>query len=195
MTNRSNECFSSFASLNSEFSPGFRVIDYFSDHISFNVCIKDKDDTSHTHQLNEMVLKSTSSPSVAIIASDVSIKNNVTTSIAHMYTYNKHLTKMIHYTVLITSTEAELFAIRCGINQAMNLNSIAKIIVVTDSIHVARKIFNPSVHPYQIQSVSILSELHNFFNRHEDNTIKFWECPSHLKWHLHNKVNKETKSF
>jgi len=115
-----------------EFSPGFRVIDYFSDYISFNVCIKDKDDTSHTHQLNKMVLKSTSSSSVAIIASDVSIKNNVTTSIAHMHTYNKPLTKMIHHIVLVTSTEVELFAIRCGINQAMNLNSIAKIIVVTD---------------------------------------------------------------
>ena len=181
MANRSNECFSSFAPLDSEFSPGFRVIDYFSDRISFNVCVKDKDDTSHTHQLNEMVLKSTSSSSVAIIASDVSIKNNVTTSIAHIHTYNKPLTKTIHHTVLITSTEAELFAIRCGINQAINLNGIAKIIVVTDSIHTARKIFNPSVHLYQIQSAAILSELHNFFNCYENNTIEFWECPSHLK--------------
>ena len=100
-----------------------------------------------------MVLKSSSSPLVAIIASDTSIKNNVTTSIVHIHTYNKPLTKTIYYMVLIISTEAELFAIRCGINQATNLNNIAKIIVVTDSIHMARKIFNSSVHPYQIQSV------------------------------------------
>ena len=181
MANRSNECFSYFASLDSEFSPGYRVIDYFSDCISFNVCDKDKDDTSHTHQFDKMVLKSSSFPLVAIIASDASIKNNVATSIVHIHTYNKPLTKTIHHTVLITSTEAELFAIRCGINQAMNLNGIPKIIVVTDSIHAARKIFNPSVHLYQIQSAAILSELHNFFNCHENNTIEFWECPSHLK--------------
>jgi len=95
-----------------------------------------------------MVLKSSLPPSVAIIASDMSIKNNVTTFIAHIHTYNKPLTKMIHHAVLVTSTEAELFVIRCGINQAMNLNNIAKIIVVTDSIHAARKIFDSSVHPY-----------------------------------------------
>jgi len=77
----------------------------------------------------------------------------------------------------------------------MNLNNIAKIIVITDSIHVARKIFNLLVYLYQIQSAAILSELFNFFNCHKDNTIEFWECPSYLKWHLHNKINKETKSF
>ena len=195
MANRSNECFSFFALLDLEFSPGLRVIDNFSDRISFNVCDKEKDNKSHIHQLDEMVLKFSLSPSVAIIASDVSIKNNVVMSIMHIHIYNKSLTKMIYYAVLITSTKAELFAIRCSINQAMNFNNIAKIIVITDSIHTARKIFNPSVHPYQIQSAAILSELRNFFNHHEDNSIEFWEYPSCLKWRLYDKVNKETKSF
>jgi len=130
------------------FSPGLRVIDNFSDHISFNVHDKEKDNKDHTHQLDEMVLESFSSSSIIIIASDVSIKNNVATSILHMHIYNKPITNMIHYMVHVTSTEAELFAIRCSINQSMNFNIISKIIVVTDSIHVARKIFNLSVHPY-----------------------------------------------
>ena len=77
----------------------------------------------------------------------------------------------------------------------MNSNDITKIIIITNSIHAARKIFDPSVHPYQIQSAAILSELCNFLNRHKGNTIEFWECPSHLKWHLHNKADKETKAF
>jgi len=195
IANRSNKCFLDFAPLDLEFSPGFRVIDYFSDCISFNFCNKDKDDTSCTHQLNKIVLKSSSSPSVAIIASDASIKNNVATSITYIHTYKKPLTKTVYHVVLITSTKAELFAIRCGINQAMNLNNIAKIIVVTNSIHVARKIFDSSVYPYQIQSAAILYKLHNFFNCYEDNIIEFWECPSQLKWCLHNRVDKKTKSF
>jgi len=99
-----------------KFSPGLRVIDYFSDFISFNICNKDKDDTSCTHQLDEMVLESSSSPLVAIIASDVSIKNNIVTSITYIHIYNKPLTKMIHHMVLIISNEVELFAIRYGIN-------------------------------------------------------------------------------
>ena len=142
-----------------------------------------------------MVLELLPSPSTTIIASDVSIKNNVAISILHTYVYNRLITKIIHYAVHVTSTEAELFAIRCSINQASNLDNISKIIVVTDSIHITKKIFEPSVHLYQVQSAAILSDLHSFFKHHENNSIKFWECPSYLKWHLHNEVNKETKTF
>ena len=67
-------------------------------------------------ELDEMVLENSSSSSVAIIVSDASIKNNVTTSIAHIHVFDKPLMKMIHHTIHVTSTEAELFAIRCGIN-------------------------------------------------------------------------------
>jgi len=195
MANRSNECFPSFVPLDLEFSLGLRVIDNFSDHISFNIHNKEKDDKSCVHQLDKMVLEPFLSSSIAIITFDVSIKNNVATSIIHMRIYNKPITKPIHHIVHITSTEAELFAIRCDINQAMNFNNISKIIIVTNSIHVARKIFNPLVHPYQVQSAAILSDLCNFFNHHENNSIEFWECSSCLKWHLHNEVDKETKTF
>jgi len=125
----------------------------------------------------------------------VSIKNNVATSIAHIHTHHKLLIKTIYYAVNVTSTEAELFAIRCGINQATHINNFSKIIVITDSIHVVKRIFDPSVHPFQVQSAAVLSDLRYFFNCHTNNSIEFWKCPSHLKWHLHNEVNKETKMF
>ena len=97
--------------------------------------------------------------------------------------------------VNITSTEAELFTIRCGINQVSCLNYISKIIIITDSIHAAKRILDPSIHSYQVQAAAILKNLRYFFNRHKDNSIKFWKCPSHLKWWLHNEVDKETKKF
>ena len=71
LANRVNEYFLSFNSLNSEFSPGLRVIDNFSDHIFLNLFNKEKDDKSCAQLLNEMVLKSSLSLSVAIITSDV----------------------------------------------------------------------------------------------------------------------------
>jgi len=103
--------------------------------------------------------------------------------------------KMIHHAVHVTSTEVELFAIRCGINQSLNVNNLSKIVVITDSIHMVKNIFDPFVYFYQSQLVAILSDLHKFFNCYETNFIKFWECPSCPKWHLHNEVNKETKTF
>ena len=181
MANRFNKSFLSFYPLHSEFSPGCRIIDNFSDHFSFNVCDKEKDDKYCTYQLDKMVLESSSSPSTAIIASDASIKNNVAILISHTHVYNRPIIKTIHHTVHITSTEAELFAIRCSINQASNFNNMSKIIVVTNFIHVTRKIFELFVHPYQIQSAAILSNLYSFFKCYKTNPIEFWECPSHLK--------------
>jgi len=102
---------------------------------------------------------------------------------------------MVYYTVNITSTEAELFAIRYGINQTLRFNNILKIIIITDSTHVVHKIFDSSAYPYQISSAAILLDLHVFFNSHINNSIEFWECPSHLNWQLHEKVDKETKAF
>jgi len=195
MANRFNKSFPSFIPLHSEFSPGLRIIDNFSDHILFNICDKEKDNKHCAHQLDKLALESSSSSFTAIIASDASIKNDVATFISHTHTYNRPIIKTIYHTVYVTSTEVELFAIRCGINQVLNLDNMSKVIVITDSIHMARKIFELSVHPYQVQSAAILSDLRKFFMHHENNFIEFWECSSCLKWHLHNEVDKETKTF
>jgi len=120
-----------------------------------------------------MVLKSSSLPLVAIIALDASIKNLVAMSIAHIHTYDKLIIKTIYHAVNVTSTEAELFAIRCGINQSSCLNNISKIIIITDSIHPVKRIFDPSIYPFQVQSAAILNDLRYFFNRHRNNSIKF----------------------
>jgi len=99
------------------------------------------------------------SPKTAIIISDTSIKNQVTTSIAHVHTHDFSVIKTIYHAVNIISTEVELFAIRCGLNQAIWLTNIKHIIVITDSIHTAKKIFDSSIHLYQIQSAAISKEI------------------------------------
>ena len=95
----------------------------------------------------------------------------------------------------MTSMEAELFAIRCGINQACSINNVSKIVIVTDSIHAAKKIFDCGSHPYQIHSAAILRELCTFFSSNESNSIEFWECPSKLRWRFHCNANKDSKAF
>jgi len=137
MANKSHECFSSFSPLNSEFSPGSRIIDTFSDRFSFNVCDKRNDIKFRAQKLDDLTIESSSSPSVALVALDASIKNNIVTSISHIHMVDKPLTRTIHQAVNVTSTKAELFAIRCGINQATRFDNISRIIVITDSIHVA----------------------------------------------------------
>jgi len=97
--------------------------------------------------------------------------------------------------VYVTSTEAELFAIRCGINQACGKNNISKIIIVSNSIHTAKRIFESGPYPYQLHMTSILQELRRFFDKDQINSIEFWKCPSCLNWRLHQTVDKDSKSF
>ena len=78
----------------------------------------------------------------------------------------------------MSTTEAKLFAIRCGINQAISIPHIKCIVVITDSLYAAKKIFNSSLHSYQIHSTTIACELREFFNKYMNNHIEFWNCPS-----------------
>ena len=54
--NRSNGNFPSFSPLYPELSPGFRIIDNFSDCLSFNLCNKEKNDKISLQQLDNMVI-------------------------------------------------------------------------------------------------------------------------------------------
>jgi len=192
--NKLHGVFPSFLPLYLELHLDSRIVDNFSDQFSFNLANKGKNDKLCFQQLNEMVLQSSSSPYMAIIVMDASIKNNIATSILHVHLADHPLTKTVHHAVFITSTEAELFTIRCGINQACNKENVFKIIV-TDSIHTAKKIFDSKSHLYQIHTMAILSELCCFFAISQENSIEFWECPSHLNWRLHQAVDKNSKSF
>jgi len=101
-----------------------------------------------------MAIESSNSFSSALVITDANIKNNIATSISHV-----HITKTLHHTVNVMSIEAEFFTIRCGINQATNSIGISKIIVITDAIHAARKIFDPLSYLFQKHSASIIKEL------------------------------------
>ena len=194
---KSHGIFPSFSPLDPELTPGQRIIDIFSDRFSFNLVNKTEKgkSISRAQELDEMALRNSSIPNTALVITDASIKKDIATSVAHIHSTDRPLIKTVHHASFVTSSEAELFAIRCGINQACSLNNVSKIVVVTDSIHVAKKIFDPGSHPFQIHSVAILSTLRHFFASNEFNTIEFWECPSKLKWKLHHEVDKDSKSF
>ena len=112
-----------------------------------------------------------------------------------MYISNQPLIKTLHHVAFVTSSEAKLFAISCGISQASSKENISKIIIITNSIHIAKKIFDLSSHLLQSQSVAILGDLRQFFSKDPNNLIEFWECSSCLNWYLHKAVDLEIKAF
>ena len=143
MNNRFNEVFLSFDPFNKEFSPGSWLIDIFSSQFSFHLPTKQSNNNFkiHIHLLDNIALKSSSDSIYTLIVSNASIKNHVATSILHIHIHNKPVIKTLHHAVNITTTEAKLSTTRCSINQATNLNGINKIIIITDSIYAAKRIF------------------------------------------------------
>ena len=142
-----------------------------------------------------MTISFSISPHMTIIVSDASVKNNIATLVLHIHIQDKPLIKTVYHMAYITSTKAELFMIRYGLNQACNKEDISKIIIVTDSIHMAKKIFDTKSHSYQIHATAILKELRQFFSKCQGNYIEFWECSSQLKWNLHKSTDRDSKEF
>jgi len=118
---------------------------------------------SYLHKLNSIILQALSDLHSVVVVLDTSIKNHVATSISHVHSYNSPVIKTIHHAVNVSSTEAELFTIRCSINQATYLPNINHIFIITDSIHATDRIFDSLLHLYQIHSATISCELREFF--------------------------------
>ena len=126
--NRFNEVFSLFSPFNFEFSPENRLCDIFPNHFPFHsLNIKCKSNVkSHLCKLKEITLQVSSDLYIVVVVADTSIKNNMATSIAHVHVHSSPVVKNIHHIVNVMSTEAELFVIRYGINQASHLSNIKK---------------------------------------------------------------------
>jgi len=191
--NRYNEFLPSFTLLGKEFSSGNCLCDNFPDCFSFYPQLHNVSD--QLCKLNNITIQASSDPLACIVISDMSIKNQVTISVSHVYSFDRSIIKICHQAINISTTEAELFTIRCIINQAIGILYIKCIIVITDSLHAAKKIFDLSLHLYQIHSATISYKLREFFNKDINNCIEFLDCPSNKNWPLHSVVDKNSKSF
>ena len=53
----------------------------------------------------------------------------------------------------ILLVEAELFSIRCGINQTISNPGVNCIVIITDAIHIVERIFDTSYYSLQLHTV------------------------------------------
>jgi len=148
--NRLNGIFNSFISFSSEFSLENRLIDIFSSCFSFYLSDRKyaKAKKVYLCKLDELILHVSADSKTAVVVLDMSIKNQVAMSITYIHVYETLVVKMIHHAINVISTEAKLFTIRYGLNQATQLTNIKCIVIITDFIHVAKRIFDFSIHSY-----------------------------------------------
>jgi len=125
---------------------------------------------AHLNKLENVYQSSSNSSETIFIISDTSVKNNIATSVSHPQREH-NIRKTVHHAMNISSTEAKLFTIRCDISQATQLQDVMQIAVVTDTIPVAKRIFDLFHYPYQLHSIIISYDLRKFFNKNFNNSI------------------------
>ena len=89
----------------------------------------------------------------------------------------------------ILSADAELFAIRHAVVQGTSLPKCDRIYVFTDSLAVARKVVDPSVHAHQAHSLAVCAALEEWLGAKVGRSITFVEVPSQLEWNVHQEAH------
>jgi len=152
--NHSNEIFPSFDSLNRELSSSFHLVDTFPNLFSFHsVNWKNTNaKIAYHNKLNSIYKDSLIDQNIVLIISDASVKNNITTSVSHIYGEQDIIAKTVHYAINITSTEAELFTIRYDINHVTQMQDIIYIIIIIYQVHPSRVYISVMFSTFTIQA-------------------------------------------
>jgi len=188
------ECFNPLFPL---FSLGSRVVNHFPSRFSFHSpsSSSNEDLYHHPQNLNQAFRSSqTALHNIAIIADGGIKKSQVATTVAHIWSENSIVQRLQANSINITSIEAELMAICLGLIPAMEEENVHNIIVITDSIAAAKKVFESKTNPLQNMFILVTAVIDFFFRKDDRNKIQFWFCPSKAKWPKHKLVNNQVKA-
>jgi len=114
-------------------------------------------------------------------------------SVAHFWRLGEQVSSSKAPAGRATALDAELFAIRLGVVKATSFD-VKCIVIITDSLTVARRAVDASIHLDQAHSLAIVQALRGFFTNHPDCSIYFWDCPSKAQWSLHFLAHEDTTS-
>jgi len=188
------ECFNPLFLL---FSLGSRVVDYFPSRFSFHSPSSSSDEDLYLHlqNLNQAFRSSQTAPhNIAIVADGGIKKSQVATAVAHIWSENSIVQCLQANSINVTLIEAELMAIRLGLIPTMEEENVHNIIVITDSIAAAKKVFEFKTDPLQNMFIPVTSAIDSFFRKDGRNKIQFWFCPSKAKWPKHKLVDDQVKA-
>jgi len=89
----------------------------------------------------------------------------------------------------VTLIEAELMAIHLGLIPTIEEENVHNIIVITNSIAAAKKMFESKTDPLQNMFIPVTLAINSFFRKDGRNKIQFWFCPSKTKWPKHKLID------
>ncbi|KAJ3518375.1 hypothetical protein NMY22_g13710 [Coprinellus aureogranulatus] len=183
----------SFQPCAEEAAPGTRLMDLYADQVTRVYRRENALDVRRT-ELNTIWNSARVRHDALLIGTDASVPKDKHFQVVAAYCweglddYELEPGRVLAGRVL--STDAELTAIRFALCRAVLRPGCERIVLFTDSIAMARRAVDPSVHSGQTHSLAVCKALATWFSGHPERSILFVETPSKLKWGIHHRAHR-----
>ncbi|CAA7264638.1 unnamed protein product [Cyclocybe aegerita] len=168
----------SFEPFVPEAHPGDRLLDRYADRLHF-----DEHDPAQDR----------ADPLTVLAATDGSVpqSNQYQAALAAIiYKGHRELERTHYVSGRVTIPDAELNAISCAVRLAVKQANCQHIMVFTDSMGLACRAVDPSMHSGQAFSLSVCHALQEWFEADDLCRITFIYAPSALQWDIHGEAHK-----
>jgi hypothetical protein len=95
----------------------------------------------------------------------------------------------------VLASDVELFAIRAAVCKATGFANCDRIVLFTDSIGMAKRVVDPSIHSGQAHSLAVCKALNTWLSVSPDRRVDFVETPSKLKWGIQHAAHLRARSL
>jgi hypothetical protein len=151
---------------------------------------KDLDENlaDRARDLDRALREAYSNPSTYAVATDASVPRTTRHQAVSAYmVYRSGIlaTQARYVAGRVSAPDAELFAIRGAVVRTIQYGDCNHIILFTDSIAMARRAVDPSVHSGQGHSLAVCSALEGWFGVNPHHHITFYQVPSKARWDIH----------
>jgi hypothetical protein len=178
-----------FSPCAEENSPGFRLMDRYLDRVLFNDYNPKEENAASRRRnlLNSIYTQARASYRTVCCRTDCSVSNRTNIQAKALFVIER--AGLTPYTCTwvagrVLPANVELFAIRMAVSKATMLENCNRIVIFTDSLALARKAVDPSVHSGQAYSLAVCKALTVWLSGMGDRAIEFVQAPSKLQWGL-----------
>ena len=77
-------------------------------------CYSNERKIAYYNKLDKLIFNESLEPNMVLVALDTSIKNNIVIFIAHIYSFNSPLKKILYYVINITSRDRIIYPQMCN---------------------------------------------------------------------------------
>ena len=181
--------------------PGLQLMDLFEAQVKFNEYDTYGEEPLNRRrtELNTLFNVARGQPRTVCFGTDASVPKTLTrhhTTAAFVFEGPIDLSGSSAWAAgKVLASDAELFAIRNAVLKGSSLEDCDRIVIFTDSIAMAKRAVDPSVHSGQAHSLTVCRKLATWLSGFPDRKVMFVEVPSKLEWGIQHQAHLRAHSL